>query len=247
MSPLSVVFLAIMTALVRLTHPARLVEEARHHPETAGGHEHESMVIEGDNLWQKLRHPRARVVIAQNFAMDWSMLWKDLLAGFLIAGALSAFVPAGVWKALFLTGASPWVQVPVNALIGPLIAVVSFVCSIGNVPMAAVLWGSGISFGGVLSFLYADLIVIPLLDADTVPCVDTVCRANAVTPPATWRSGVVASGTRSTKLVLMPLKPVVCALAMLPEMFCSANDCACKPPTEVLSASKIPMTSSPDS
>jgi uncharacterized protein len=160
-----VVLIAIMTALVRLTHPARLVEEARHHPETAGGHEHESMVIEGDNLWQKLRHPRARVVIAQNFAMDWSMLWKDLLAGFLIAGALSAFVPAGVWKALFLTGASPWMQVPVNALIGPLIAVVSFVCSIGNVPMAAVLWGSGISFGGVLSFLYADLIVIPLLDA----------------------------------------------------------------------------------
>src|SRR6266566_5359101 len=159
-----VVLIAIMTALVRLTYPARLVEEARHHPETAGGHEHESMMIEGDNLWQKLRHPRARVVIAQNFAMDWSMLWKDLLAGFLIAGALSAFVPAEVWKALFLTGASPWVQVPVNALIGPLIAVISFVCSIGNVPMAAVLWGSGISFGGVLSFLYADLIVLPLLD-----------------------------------------------------------------------------------
>jgi uncharacterized membrane protein YraQ (UPF0718 family) len=79
----------------------------------------------------------------------------------LIAGAPSAFVHAEVWKALFLTGANPWVQVPVNALIGPLMAVVSFVCSIGNVPMAAVLWGSGISFGGVLSFLYADLIVIP--------------------------------------------------------------------------------------
>jgi uncharacterized protein len=160
-----VVLIAIMTALVRLTHPARLVEEARHHPEAAGGHEHESMVIEGESFWQKLRHHRARVVIAQNFAMDWSMLWKDLLAGFLIAGALSAFVPGGVWKTLFLTGASPWVQVPVNALVGPLVAVVSFVCSIGNVPMAAVLWGSGISFGGVLAFLYADLIVIPLLDA----------------------------------------------------------------------------------
>jgi len=88
-----VVLIAIMTALVRLTHPARLVEEARHHPETAGGHDHESTVIEGDNLWQKLKHLRARIVIAQNFAMDWSMLWKDLLAGFLIAGALAAFVP----------------------------------------------------------------------------------------------------------------------------------------------------------
>jgi uncharacterized membrane protein YraQ (UPF0718 family) len=96
--------------------------------------------------------------------MDWAMLWKDLVGGFLIAGALSVFVPAEFWAALFLKGASPWLQVPVNALVGPLIAVISFVCSIGNVPMAAVLWASGISFGGVLSFLYADLIVIPLLD-----------------------------------------------------------------------------------
>jgi uncharacterized membrane protein YraQ (UPF0718 family) len=92
------------------------------------------------------------------------MLWKDLLGGFLIAGVLSPFVPADVWSALFIKGTSPWLQVPVNALVGPLIAVISFVCSIGNVPMAAVLWASGISFGGVLSFLFADLIVIPLLD-----------------------------------------------------------------------------------
>ena len=96
--------------------------------------------------------------------MDWSMLWKDLLLGFLIAGALSVFVPDGVWQALFVKGASPWIQVPANALLGPIVAVLSFVCSIGNVPMAAVLWGAGVSFGGVLAFLYADLIVLPLLD-----------------------------------------------------------------------------------
>ena len=95
---------------------------------------------------------------------DWGMLWKDLALGFLIAGALSIFVPDGVWQTLFVTHASPWVQVPANALIGPLVAIISFVCSIGNVPMAAVLWGAGISFGGVLAFLYADLIVLPLLD-----------------------------------------------------------------------------------
>ena len=160
-----VVLVVIMTMLVRLTYPAHLVEEARDHPETAGGHEHEAMTLEGGNLWQKLRKPEARIAIAQNFAMDATMLWKDLLAGFLIAGVLAAFVPNGLWEALFLKDTSPWVQVPVNALLGPLIAVVTFVCSIGNVPMAAVLWGSGISFGGVLAFLYADLIVIPLLDA----------------------------------------------------------------------------------
>jgi len=159
-----VVLIVIMSVLVRLTYPAKLVEEARRHPEPGGGHEHEAMTLEGATLWQKLKYPRAPIVIAQNFAMDWSMLWKDLVGGFLIAGALSAFVPAAFWAALFLKGASPWLQVPVNALVGPLIAVISFVCSIGNVPMAAVLWASGISFGGVLSFLYADLIVLPLLD-----------------------------------------------------------------------------------
>jgi uncharacterized membrane protein YraQ (UPF0718 family) len=159
-----VVLIVIMSVLMRLTYPAKLVEGARHHPEPSGGHEHEAMTLEGETLWQKLKHPRPRIIIAQNFAMDWSMLWKDLVGGFLIAGALSAFVPAEAWAALFLKGTSPWLQVPINALVGPLIAVISFVCSIGNVPMAAVLWASGISFGGVLSFLYADLIVIPLLD-----------------------------------------------------------------------------------
>jgi hypothetical protein len=159
-----VALIVIMSVLVRLTYPAKLVEEARHHPEPGGGHEHEAMTLKGETLWQKLKDPRAHIVIAQNFVMDWSMLWKDLVGGFVIAGALSAFVPAGVWAALFLKGASPWLQVPLNALLGPLVAVISFVCSIGNVPMAAVLWASGISFGGVLAFLYADLIVIPLLD-----------------------------------------------------------------------------------
>jgi uncharacterized protein len=157
-----VVLVLIMSLLVRLTAPQKLIDEARHHPENAGGHAHEAMTVEGG--WASLRQPAARIAIAQNFAMDARMLWKDLLAGFVIAGLLSAFVPDDIWKALFLTGASPWVQVPLNALIGPLVAIITFVCSIGNVPMAAVLWSSGISFGGVLAFLYADLIVLPLLD-----------------------------------------------------------------------------------
>ncbi len=158
------VLVAVMTLLVRVTYPARLVEEARHHPEPAGGHGHSSMPIEGATLWDKLRNPETLVRVAQNVAMDVSMLWKDLVGGFLIAGFLSAFVPQGWWAALFLKGASPWLQVPANAVVGPIVGVLSFVCSIGNVPMAAILWASGISFGGVLAFLYADLIVLPLLD-----------------------------------------------------------------------------------
>jgi uncharacterized membrane protein YraQ (UPF0718 family) len=159
-----VVLVAIMAALVHLTYPAALVEAARTHKETGSGHEHSAMPVEGDTLWAKLRNPELPVRVAQTFVMDASMLWKDIAIGFLIAGFLSVFVPDGWWAALFLKGALSWVQVPANAVIGPLVAVLSFVCSIGNVPLAAVLWASGISFGGVLAFLYADLIVLPLLD-----------------------------------------------------------------------------------
>ncbi len=159
-----IVLVVILSLLVRLTYPERLVEAARHHPEQGGGHEHGDMAASGGGVWEKLSRRETWVLVAQNFAMDWSMLWKDLLLGFLIAGVLSVSVPEGVWQALFVKGASPWIQVPANALLGPLVAVLSFVCSIGNVPMAAVLWGAGVSFGGVLAFLYADLIVLPLLD-----------------------------------------------------------------------------------
>ncbi|MDN3593147.1 permease [Methylobacterium adhaesivum] len=159
------VLIAVMSVIVRLTYPKRLAEEARNHEETSAGHQHMSMTVEGSTLREKLANPETRIRIAQNFAMEWSMLWKDLAIGFLVGGLLSAFVPDAAWKALFLTDASPWLKVPLNALLGPLIAVLTFVCSIGNVPLAAVLWGGGASFGGVLAFLYADLIVLPLLDA----------------------------------------------------------------------------------
>ncbi len=158
------VLVIVMSLLVAVFYPRRLVEEARAHPERSAGHQHESMIAEGDTWWARLRKPQARILVAQNFAMEWSMLWKDLAAGFLIGGFISAFVPDAVWRTLFVADASPWIKVPLNALVGPLVAVLTFVCSIGNVPLAAVLWAGGASFGGVLAFLYADLIVLPLLD-----------------------------------------------------------------------------------
>jgi uncharacterized membrane protein YraQ (UPF0718 family) len=158
------VLIANMTVLVKLTYPKTLVEEARRRVDEATGHDHGSMEGGGVSLAERLRDPGTRVAIAQNAVMDFSMLWKDLLGGFLIAGALAAFVPDGAWKVLFLTGAPPGVQLVGNAIVGPIIAIFSFVCSIGNVPLAAILWTSGISFGGVLAFLYADLIILPLLD-----------------------------------------------------------------------------------
>ncbi|HEY5258497.1 MAG TPA: permease [Candidatus Baltobacteraceae bacterium] len=159
-----VVLVVIMSIAVKITYPRALVEAARHRVDEAHGHDHGDNTVEGANLWAKLRDPRTLLAVARNAAMDWSMLRQDLLLGFLIAGMLAAFVPGGVWQHLFLAHASAPVREIGDAAIGPLVAIVTFVCSIGNVPMAAVLWGSGVSFGGVLSFLYADLLVLPLLD-----------------------------------------------------------------------------------
>jgi uncharacterized membrane protein YraQ (UPF0718 family) len=95
--------------------------------------------------------------------MDWAAIWIDIALGLLIAGALAAWVPESWWQAIFFeshpTFAKFW-----GPIIGPLVAIISFVCSIGNVPLAAVLWNGGISFGGVLAFIFADLIVLPILD-----------------------------------------------------------------------------------
>ncbi len=159
-----VVLVAVMSVLVKLTYPAKLAEATRKHKGASGGHEHMTMTVNGHSLGDRLTNPQTHVRVAQNFTMEWSMLWKDLAIGFLVGGFLSAFVSDAFWKTLFLTNASPWLKVPLNALLGPLIAMLTFVCSIGNVPLAAILWAGGASFGGVLAFLYADLIVLPLLD-----------------------------------------------------------------------------------
>jgi YHS domain-containing protein/uncharacterized membrane protein YraQ (UPF0718 family) len=100
--------------------------------------------------------------VAHNFRGDWQMLWKEMTAGFVIAGFV-ALVPGNVFKAAFLTDAPPAVRTVENVLVGPLIAVLSFVCSVGNIPLAAVLWAGGISFAGVIAFIYADLITLPIL------------------------------------------------------------------------------------
>jgi len=95
--------------------------------------------------------------------MDWASVWMDIVGGLLIAGALAAWVPHEFWQGFFLTD-HPLLAKLWGPLIGPLVAVVSFVCSVGNIPLAAVLWNNGISFGGVIAFIFADLIVLPILD-----------------------------------------------------------------------------------
>ena len=100
--------------------------------------------------------------VAGNFRADWQMLWREIATGFVLAGFL-AQVPDSVWRVVFIHHAPAPLPAIENALVGPLIAVASFVCSIGNVPLAAVLWSGGIGFSGVLAFLFADLLVLPIL------------------------------------------------------------------------------------
>jgi uncharacterized protein len=102
--------------------------------------------------------------VALNFRGDWQMLWKELVGGFLIAGYVS-LLPMAFFNRLFITSAPAPLRALENAIVGPLVAALAFVCSIGNIPLAAVLWSGGISFGGVIAFIFGDLIIIPIVSA----------------------------------------------------------------------------------
>jgi uncharacterized membrane protein YraQ (UPF0718 family) len=164
--PLMIVFVAI---IFRLFLDRDLVEKAREQADRGAlgkmeGHAEMDMAVVGKgSWWQRLRTPQGVTATANYFVMDWAAIWIDIIGGLLIAGALAAWVPESWWQAIFFeshpTFARFW-----GPIIGPLVAIVSFVCSIGNVPLAAVLWNGGISFGGVLAFIFADLIVLPILD-----------------------------------------------------------------------------------
>jgi uncharacterized membrane protein YraQ (UPF0718 family)/YHS domain-containing protein len=157
-----VVMIALMALLLRLFVSPRLEAQAREHAQHAdSGHLHHTA---GERMsWrERLRSSSAWSDVAHNFRGDWHMLWKEISLGFLLAGFV-AQLGEDVFNGLFLAHAPGPLSAIENVLVGPLIAVLSFVCSIGNVPLAAVLWSGGISFAGVLAFLFADLIVLPIV------------------------------------------------------------------------------------
>jgi uncharacterized membrane protein YraQ (UPF0718 family)/YHS domain-containing protein len=152
----------LMWAGVHLAVSPREEDRARDHArEAQTGHEH---AIAGDarSLRERLTSAQAWSDVAHNFRGDWRMLWKEITAGFLIAGFVG-LVPRDIFQAAFLSDAPAAVRTIENVLVGPLIAILSFVCSVGNIPLAAVLWAGGISFAGVIAFIYADLITLPIL------------------------------------------------------------------------------------
>src|SRR5258705_6536558 len=165
-APIMVVFLIL---LFRMFLSPDLLEQAKKQANkgVAGrmeGHaEMDMSVTEGGSLWQRMTSDRGLTAISHYFAMDWAAVWLDIVGGLLIAGALAAWVPNTFWQSFFLTG-HPVLATLWGPIVGPLVAVISFVCSVGNIPLAAVLWNGGISFGGVIAFIFADLIVIPILN-----------------------------------------------------------------------------------
>jgi len=164
--PLMIVLVAL---LFRRFLSRKLVDGAREQAEkgllgSMEGHaEMDMSSTAGGSWWRRLLTPQGFTATASHFVMDWVAIWRDIAGGLLIAGALAAWVPDSFWQGLFLehhsTLAKLW-----GPIIAPLVAILSFVCSVGNVPLAAVLWNGGISFGGVLAFIFADLIVLPILD-----------------------------------------------------------------------------------
>jgi uncharacterized membrane protein YraQ (UPF0718 family) len=160
--------IVILALLFRRLLGRRLLEQAREQADKAvagsmEGHAAMDMSIQmNGSFWHRLASRDGATAVSHNFVMEWAAVLRDIALGLLIAGAAAAWIPDNFWQHLFFTdhplAAKIW-----GPIIGPLVAVAAFVCSIGNVPLAAVLWNGGISFGGVVSFIFADLIILPIL------------------------------------------------------------------------------------
>jgi hypothetical protein len=163
--PLMIIFIAL---LFRRFLTTKLVQAARDQadkavPGSMEGHAAMDMSVAGEGSFlRRLASPAGFTAVAHTFVMEWAAVIRDVVVGLLIAGMAAAWIPDTFWQHLFLSG-HPLAAKVWGPIIGPLVAIASFVCSIGNAPLAAVLWNGGISFGGVVSFIFADLLIIPIL------------------------------------------------------------------------------------
>jgi uncharacterized membrane protein YraQ (UPF0718 family) len=163
------IMIVVLAVLFRLLLRERLLRHAREQAERglAGsmeGHAAMDMSVRGEGgFLRRLLSRDGLTSVSHIFVMEWAAILRDLVAGLLIAGAIAAWVPDDFWHSFFLAG-HPLAAKLIGPLIGPVVAIATFVCSIGNVPLAVVLWKGGISFGGVIAFIYADLLILPILN-----------------------------------------------------------------------------------
>jgi uncharacterized membrane protein YraQ (UPF0718 family) len=163
------IMIVVLAVLFRLFVRSRIVDAARQQAERgiAGsmeGHAAMDMSVQGEgSFWRRIGSRQGFTAVSHVFVMEWAAVLRDLVLGLLIAGVIAAWVPESFWRNFFITD-HPTLSVLWGPIIGPVVAIVSFVCSIGNVPLAAVLWNGGISFGGVVAFIFADLLILPILN-----------------------------------------------------------------------------------
>jgi uncharacterized membrane protein YraQ (UPF0718 family) len=163
------VMIVILAVLFRLFVRSRLIDAARRQADRglAGsmeGHAAMDMSVQGaGSFWRRLLSREGLISVSHVFVMEWAAILRDLILGLLIAGAIAAWVPESFWQRFFFVD-HPVLSTLWGPIVGPVVAIVSFVCSIGNVPLAAVLWNGGISFGGVVAFIFADLLILPILN-----------------------------------------------------------------------------------
>jgi uncharacterized membrane protein YraQ (UPF0718 family) len=122
------------------------------------------MSVSGEgSFWARLVSADGVTAVSHVFVMEWAAIYRDIVLGLVVAGAVGAWVPDSFWQGLFFEG-HPVMSAVWGPIVGPLVAVVSFVCSVGNIPLAVVLWTGGISFGGVVAFIFADLLILPIIN-----------------------------------------------------------------------------------
>jgi uncharacterized membrane protein YraQ (UPF0718 family)/YHS domain-containing protein len=159
-----IVLIALMAILLRFFVSPKLEEQAREHAVHAQVKHQHRAVGEQMSWRERFTSVQAWSDVAHNFRGDWKMLWKEISIGFLLAGFIG-LLGDDFFNALFIEDAPAGLKLLENVIAGPIIAVLSFVCSVGNAPLAAVLWSGGIGFAGVIAFIFADLIVLPIVAA----------------------------------------------------------------------------------
>lgn len=156
------VLIVISTLLIRLTYPAAWLEAARQRLAAQGDHEAD------DFDWrERIRSREGWQLVGHRFVADWQMVWEEILIGFTVAGFVAVLVPASVWQAIFLMGSAEqlpgWLVALENAMVAPFVAALTFIGSMGNIPLATVLNANGVLFAGIMGFIYSDLMVPPLV------------------------------------------------------------------------------------
>ena len=163
------VIIVVVAVIFRISLRESIIRQASEQAEKglAGsmeGHAAMDMSVGGEgSFWRRLASADGATAVSHVFVMEWAAIYRDVLIGLFVAGAVGAWVPDRFWQGLFLDG-HPLLSALWGPVIGPLVAILTFVCSVGNVPLAVVLWTGGISFGGVIAFIFADLLILPILN-----------------------------------------------------------------------------------